>query len=269
MSAEPNGPQDLTMPWWLASEAAHPRGSNRYEQARIDAARRRVDRYLVARREEVDRLLRVARSWPRRGRWAMALAAARRRPACTVRAFAGRLEWEIERRTARLDLSGSRGWLACTGYEGLDRPPPAVAKALEDIAFAEGAINEAVLAAAWAELARHRIARSRYHLLLRPWRTVFDPAEMPPARRWPRPPGPDGPPADPASLAGWRALCDWLEAMPYNASYSPPSRFAPLLGLSSRRLRVELALVFWSAGHGWRLRKHYAARLAELEGGAR
>ncbi len=269
MSADLDRPQDLTMPWWPASEAAHPRGSNRYEQARIDAARRRVDRHLLARREEVDRLRLVARSWPRGGRWTMALAAARWRPARTVRAFAARLGWEIERRTARLDLSGSREWLASTGYEGLDQPPPAVARALEDIAVAEGAINEAVLAAAWAELACHRIARSRYHLLLRPWRTVFDPAEMPPAHCWPRPPDPDGPLADPASLADWRALCDWLEAMPYNASYSPPSRFVPLLEPSSRRLRVELALIFWSAGHGWRLRKHYAARLAELEGGAR
>jgi len=263
MSAEPG-----QMPWWPADEGTHPRGANRYEQQRIDAARRRVDRFLRASRAEARELRRAARVSPqaRAIQEACGLAGAQHlRLSGPVKAFAARLEDEIAHRTAVLDPSGSREWLARTAYDALDHPPREVDEADEDIRSTELAINEVVVAAALAELARHRLTRTRYHLLLMPWRSVFAPAEIPP-RRAPRPlpAEPIGRPADPESLTDWRAFCEWLEAMPYNASYSPPRRFATLVSPASRRQRVDLALIFWSAGYGWRLRKHYAARLAEL-----
>lgn len=63
-------------------------------------------------------------------------------------------------------------------------------------------------------------------------------------------------------LVHWRAMCAWLEAQPYNASY----RGLPHNYLLARAKRIaderrRLALIFWSTGHGWRLRKDYAASL--------
>lgn len=43
-------------------------------------------------------------------------------------------------------------------------------------------------------------------------------------------------------LADWRALCDWLEAQPYNASYNPKGQGAYLLNTphtATRTIRVN------------------------------
>jgi hypothetical protein len=101
----------------------------------------------------------------------------------------------------------------------------------------------------------------------------------------------------PERLADWDALCAWLEAQPYNASYAPGSRGAYLLtGPCPARKEVQardafgryawvanpnlekekeiarycreivkerrrLQLVYWSSGHGWRLRKDYREKI--------
>lgn len=97
----------------------------------------------------------------------------------------------------------------------------------------------------------------------------------------------------PERLADWEALCNWLEDMPYNASYEPRCQGAYLLtGPCPARKEIQardsygryawvanpnlakekeiakrcreivlerrrLGLVFWSSGHGWRLHKNY------------
>lgn len=97
-------------------------------------------------------------------------------------------------------------------------------------------------------------------------------------------------PNDRQRLDDWRALCAWLEDRPYNAHYEPRCQGSYLLAVHTmprtrynfekheyeldpdapaynryvRAIKAErkrLDLVFWSSGHGWRLRKEYQARL--------
>lgn len=82
-------------------------------------------------------------------------------------------------------------------------------------------------------------------------------------------------------LQDWSALCEWLEACPYNASYRPPYKhlfvraaWYPMHRHSrekharAKRLEAErkaLDLVYWATGFGWRLRKDYQAKLDILK----
>lgn len=97
-------------------------------------------------------------------------------------------------------------------------------------------------------------------------------------------------PDDQQRLDDWRALCAWLEERRYNASYEPRCQGAYLLAVGTlprqrfnyttkewendpdapavnryvRAITAErkrLGLVFWSSGHGWRLRKDYKEKL--------
>lgn len=90
----------------------------------------------------------------------------------------------------------------------------------------------------------------------------------------------DSPAARRERLQDWRALCEWLEEQPYNASYRPKGRGADLLLpgragtarlLTEERLRMP---VYWASGFGWRLNKGWRERLDAEEravsgGGAR
>ena len=97
-------------------------------------------------------------------------------------------------------------------------------------------------------------------------------------------------PSDQQRLDDWRALCAWLEDRAYNASYEPRCQGSYLLAVHTlsrtrynfetheyendprapaynryvRAIKAErkrLDLVFWSTGHGWRLRKDYKEKL--------
>jgi hypothetical protein len=75
-------------------------------------------------------------------------------------------------------------------------------------------------------------------------------------------------------LALWRALCEWLDAQKYKAAYQSemPERFRLLVyrggnktGQRAREAREHVQLIFYGEGWGWRLRKCWRERLAELE----
>jgi len=63
----------------------------------------------------------------------------------------------------------------------------------------------------------------------------------------------------------WHHLCTWLSLRPSNGgAYTRDLKgYAYLVGLSSAH-RKELALVFYSGGWGWRLRKGWKERLETL-----
>jgi hypothetical protein len=285
------------LPWEPAEESAHPGGASRQEAARIAAARRRVDRFLRSTREDAERLARLVPAWPldgrarpdylqRADRWDAALEAARAAPASAdIRAFADQLDREVMRRVRQLDPSADRAWLERLGGELLParaRDEREIERAWDEVHFEENAIAAGVLAAAWAELARHRISSTRYGFLLHPWRTVFAPAELAEAKA---PAGP-APTIEPERLAAWRALCEHIERWraehrrrsvhayelpeehrPLLASRAHPCALTPAELRAAIRERTALGLVEWgsSPGKGWRLRSRWRERLAEHE----
>jgi hypothetical protein len=75
-------------------------------------------------------------------------------------------------------------------------------------------------------------------------------------------------------LNEWRALCEWLDTQKYKAAYQSevPERWRHLVyrggnksGERARETRQEAQLIFYWGGWGWRLRKNWRERLAELE----
>ena len=75
-------------------------------------------------------------------------------------------------------------------------------------------------------------------------------------------------------LAVWRAFCEWLDRQKYKAAHysEVPEEWRPLVyvggnptGQRARDERWEVELIFHQSGWGWRLRKNWRARLAELE----
>jgi hypothetical protein len=91
---------------------------------------------------------------------------------------------------------------------------------------------------------------------------------------------------DPRDLTVWRALCEHLDGKRYKAEYPGPRHYGPRTFLSAppeqwpafARLialdkeavaaRRDFALIWWSGGYGWRLRRGWRERLAELEAAA-
>lgn len=77
-----------------------------------------------------------------------------------------------------------------------------------------------------------------------------------------------------SDLVLWRRLCEWLDGRRRKCAYASqmPEEFRRLVyiggnrtGAAAHAARVELQLIFYSAGWGWRLRKNWRGRLAELE----
>ncbi|HWT00225.1 MAG TPA: hypothetical protein VN256_08255 [Pyrinomonadaceae bacterium] len=77
-----------------------------------------------------------------------------------------------------------------------------------------------------------------------------------------------------ARLKEWRAFCEWLGQRPRKCAHRSdvPSRWKPLVyvggnptGERAREERHEVDLIFYYSGWGWRLRKRWRERLAELE----
>lgn len=95
------------------------------------------------------------------------------------------------------------------------------------------------------------------------------------------------PPPGPRDLAAWRALCEHLEGRRRKSEYpttrwvddehrsvrtfvsAPPERhlaFAALIGSGKEAVaaRREYELIWWCPGEGWKLRRGWQERLAEL-----
>jgi hypothetical protein len=68
-------------------------------------------------------------------------------------------------------------------------------------------------------------------------------------------------------LRHWRLLCEFLYARQSHSAYrwSIPSNLQYLLWAETRKERNALAVVFYSQGWGWRLRKDWQEKLAKAE----
>ena len=70
-------------------------------------------------------------------------------------------------------------------------------------------------------------------------------------------------------LPRWRELCEWLNRRPSKCAYRAyvPRHLQPLLGpdVTTRIRRLELALVFYATGWGWRLRQDWQKRMVQFE----
>lgn len=66
-----------------------------------------------------------------------------------------------------------------------------------------------------------------------------------------------------SKFADFIKLCYWLKEQPYHASYTMKF-WSQRRDYEIARLRRYCRVVFWSTGHGWRLRKNWRERLQEL-----
>ena len=75
-------------------------------------------------------------------------------------------------------------------------------------------------------------------------------------------------------LATWRAFCEWLDQQKYKAAHysAVPDKWRHLVyvggnptGQRARDVRWEVELIFYMPGWGWRLKKNWRERLAQLE----
>ncbi|HEY1015984.1 MAG TPA: hypothetical protein VGE07_24965 [Herpetosiphonaceae bacterium] len=71
-----------------------------------------------------------------------------------------------------------------------------------------------------------------------------------------------------AVLDEFQRFCEWLEQRPNHAAYplQVPNEFDRLISDDRKiaRLRRYVRILFWASGYGWRKRKTWRERLAEL-----
>jgi len=80
-------------------------------------------------------------------------------------------------------------------------------------------------------------------------------------------------PLEEIDLELWREFCEWLDARYRKCAVEShiPAKFHftycgdNVRGIQNHRERIATGLIFYRAGWGWRLRKGWKERLAELE----